>query len=69
MGWGFPDGSEGKEGGAVLKNLPASVQETGVQSPGQEDPLQEEMEPTQLFSLGKFHGGLHSMGLQRLRHD
>ena len=25
MGWGFPDGSEGKEGGAVVKNLPASA--------------------------------------------
>ena len=67
MDWGFPDGSVGKEGGTVVKNLPAN-QETGVQSLGQEDPLQEEMQPSLLFLLGKFHGGLYSMGSQRIRH-
>ena len=44
------------------------MQETGVQSLGQEDPLQEEMQPSLLFLLGKFHGGLYSMGSQRIRH-
>ena len=33
--WGFP-------GGSVVKNLPASA-ETGVQSPGWENPLEKEM--------------------------
>ena len=33
--WGFP-------GGSVIKNLPA-IQETNVQSLGQEDPLEKEM--------------------------
>ena len=32
------------------------TQETWVQSLGQEDPLEEEMEPTPVFLPGKFHG-------------
>ena len=64
-----------------VKYLPAmqETQETGVQSLGGEDPLEEEMAPhssilwrrkwlpTPLFSPGKFHG--QTMGLQRIGHD
>ena len=49
---GFP-------GGSLVKNLPAPVQEnqeTWVSSLGQEDPLKEEMQPTPVFLLKKFHG-------------
>ena len=44
---GFPCGSDGK------KNLPA-VQETWVQSLGQEDPLEKGSSP--VFLAGGFHG-------------
>ena len=39
---GFPDGSDGKESTQTVRNLPA-VQETRVQSLGQEDALEREM--------------------------
>ena len=61
---GFPDG-------AVVKNLPA-MQETQVQSLGQEEPLEKEMAPH--FSILAWEipqteepGGIQSMGLQRVR--
>ena len=40
-----------------VKNLPAMKerQETQVQSLGQEDPLEEEWQPTLVFLPGKFH--------------
>ena len=56
-----------------VKRLPA-MQETWVQSLGQEDPLEKEME-THSSTLAwkipwtKEPGRLHSMGLQRVRHD
>ena len=60
---GFPDGS-------AVKNLPA-MQETSVQSLGQEDPLEKEMATTSVFLPGKSYGmeGLQSIELQRVRHD
>ena len=39
----------------MVKNLPATL-ETQVQSLGQEDPLEKEMEPTPAFLPGKSHG-------------
>ena len=41
-----------------VKNLPAMKerQETQVQSLGQEDPLEEEWQPTLVFLSGKSHG-------------
>ena len=57
----------------TVKNLP-SVQETWVQSLGQEDPLEKGMETH--FSVLAWRipwteepGGLQSMGSQRVRHD
>ena len=47
-------------GGSVVKNPPA-MQETSVQSLGWEDLLEEEMQPTPVFSPGK----VHSMGSQK----
>ena len=63
---GFPEGS-------AVKNLPA-MQETRIQSVGQEDPLEKEM-ATHLGILAwrvaqtEEPGGLQSMELQRVRHD
>ena len=57
----------------MVKN-PPSVQETGVQSPGWEDPLEEEM-ATHSSILGwkipwaEESGGLPSMDSQKVRHD
>ena len=57
----------------LVKNLPA-MQETWVQSLGQEDPLEKEM-ATHSSSLAwripwtEEPGGLQSMGSQRLGHD
>ena len=66
---GFP-------GVSVVKNPPAmqETQETGVQSLGQEDPLEEEMETHSSILARKIlwieePGGLQSMGLQRVGHD
>ena len=57
----------------MVKNLPA-MQETRVQSLGQEDPWRREWPPTPVFLPGEFPGqrgpgGLQSMGSQRIRHD
>ena len=58
----------------TVKSLPA-MQETRVQSLGQEDPLDKEMATlTPVLLPGKIPwmekpGELQSMGLQRLRHD
>ena len=57
----------------VVKNLPA-VQETWVQSLGQEDLLEKEMATHSSIlawrvSWTEEPGGLQSMGLQRIRHD
>ena len=66
MGIGrFPGGSDGK-------NLPA-VQETQVQSLGQEDPLEKEMathSSTQAWKSPRVEkpGGPQSMGSQRVGH-
>ena len=62
---GFP-------GGTVVKNLPA-MQETQVQSVGQEDPLDEEMATHSsilaLIPWTEEPGRLQSMGSQRVEHD
>ena len=57
----------------MVKSLPA-MQETQVPSLGQEDPLEKEM--VTHFSILTWKipwmeepGGLHPMGLQRVRHD
>ena len=39
----------------MVKNLPA-MQETQVQSPGWDDPLEKEMQPAPVFLPGKSHG-------------
>ena len=56
----------------MVKNLPA-VQETGVQSPGWEDPLEKEMATHSSILAWRIPwieetGGLQSMGSQRVRH-
>ena len=56
-----------------VENLPA-VQETRLQSPGQEDPREKEMETLSSILAWKIPrteepGGLQSMGLQRVGHD
>ena len=63
---GFPGGSE-------MKNLPA-VQETWVQSLGQEDPLEEKMTVDSSILAWKIPwteepGGLQFMGLERTGHS
>ena len=57
----------------TVKILPA-MQETWVQSPGQEDPLETEMATHSSILAWKIPwteetGALQSMGLQRVRHD
>ena len=57
----------------IVKNLPA-VQETRVQSLGQEDPLEKGMVTHSsilawIFPWTEEPGGLQSMGLQRVGHD
>ena len=66
---GFP-------GGTVVMNPPAmqEMQETWVQSLGQEDPLEEEMAACSSILAWRIPqteepGGLQSMGLQRVRQD
>ena len=56
----------------TVKNLP-EMQETQVQSLGQENPLEKEMKPTLVFFLGESPwteepGGLQSVGSQRVGH-
>ena len=63
---GFP-------GGSLVKNLPA-MQETWIQSMGQEDPLEKGMAIHLSILAGKTPwteepGGLQSMGSQTVRHD
>ena len=58
----------GFSGGSVVKNLPA-IQEMRVQSPGQEDPLEKEMEthssiPVWEIPWTEEPGGLQSVGSQ-----
>ena len=57
----------------TLKNLPA-IRETGVQSLGQEDPLEKGMATHSSILAWEIPwteepGGLQSMGLQRVGHD
>ena len=57
----------------TVKNL-LTMQETGVQSLDQEDPLEKEMATCSSILAWKIPGteepgGLQSMGLQRVRHD
>ena len=52
--WGFPDGS-------AVKNLPA-VQETWVQSLGQEDLLEKELATHSSILPGKSHGQRNLVG-------
>ena len=56
----------------MVKNLPA-MQETQVQSLGQEDPLKEMVAQSSIFAWRiprtEEPGGLQSMGSQRVRHD
>ena len=57
----------------TVKNL-LKMQETGVQSLDQEDPLEKEMATCSSILAWKIPGteepgGLQSMGLQRVRHD
>ena len=66
---GFPSGS-------VVKNLPAvsETQETGIQSLGREDPLEEEMATCSSVLAWEVPwteepGGLQSVGSHRVRHD
>ena len=58
-GWdGEGDGREVQKGGDMaqrLKRLPA-MQETRVQSLGQEDPLERKWQPTPVFLPGESHG-------------
>ena len=60
----------------MVKNLPAmqETQETQISSLGQEDPLEEEMAHHSSILAWKIpqteeHGGLQSIGLQRVGHD
>jgi len=57
----------------VVKNLPA-MQENWVRFLGWEDPLEKEMATHASILAWRIpwveeHGGLQSMGLQRVRHD
>ena len=45
------------------------MQEMQVRFLGQEDPLEEEMEPTPVFLPGESHGGLRSIESQRVGGD
>ena len=63
---GFP-------GDSTVQNPPA-IQETGVQSLGQEDPPETEMATHSSIFAWRIpwteeHGGLQSMGSQRVGHD
>ena len=65
--------SSGLPGGSAVKNPPA-MQETWVQSLGEEDPLKEGMATytsvlTWRIPWTEEPGGLQSMGLQRVRYN
>ena len=49
----------------MVKNLPAGIQETWVQSVGWEDSLEKGMAPTPVFLPGESHGQRSLGGLQR----
>ena len=53
--WRLPLPSRASLVAQLVKNLPA-MQETWVQSPGWEDPLEREWLPTPVFWPGEFHG-------------
>ena len=60
--------------GLVVKNLPASAQESQIQSLGQEDPLEEEMATHSSILAWRIpwteeSGKLQSIGSQRVGHD
>ena len=64
---------QGFLGGLMVKNPPA-VQEMQVRSLGWEDPLEKGMvDPSSILAWRipwtEEHGGLQSMGLQRIGHD
>ena len=68
--------AKGFPGGSVVKNLPVNAGDTGdrVRSPGQEDPLEEEMAIHSSILARKIpwteeSSRLQSMGLQRVGHD
>ena len=59
--------------GLVVKNLPASAQESQIQSLGQEDPLEEEMATHSSILAWRIpwteeSGALQSIGSQRVGH-
>ena len=62
----------GFSGGSVVKNLPAK-QELQIQSLGQEDPLEKEIQFTPVFLPGKSHGqrslGNSPWSCKRVRHN
>ena len=63
----------GFSGGSVVKNLPAK-QETRIQSVGQEDPLEKEMQSTPVFLPRKSPGqrnlaGYSPWSCKRVRHN
>ena len=65
--------TKGFPGGSVVKNLPI-MQETQVQSLGQEDPLEKGMVTHFTILAWKIpgteeHGGLQSMWSQTIRHN
>ena len=64
--WGLP-------GSSMVKNLPA-IQETNVQSLGQEDPLEDQWQLTPVFLPGESHGwrglvGYSPQGCKRVGYD
>ena len=66
-------GYVGFPGDSAIKNLPA-VQEKGIQSLGQEDPLEEGMAihsriPARKIPWTEESGGLQSMGSQNVGHN
>ena len=79
MSFGSPNlSSRASQGPQWVKNLPAiqEMQETQVQSPGQEEPLEEGMathssilESHSRIPWTEEPGELQSMGSQRVRHD
>ena len=52
----------------TVKNLPA-MQETQVLSLGLQEPLEEEMPTHSSIFAWRMHGGLQSMGSQRVEHN
>ena len=67
--WMFAISLSGFPSGSVVKILPAmqETQEMRVQSLGQEDPMEEDKQPTPVFLPGKAHGQRKPSGLQSVR--